>query len=294
MGTKMDFQHFAPQIDKISKATPSQMASNALWNVVRDNFSISTWMAIGAVLQGLLVLFARPTLAIAPSVLVLLYRFSHTMLMHYGFVRNTQMEDAIMGKYTVQIPDKDGKQPSEPSETGMAIIMLGMRNNSALGMFGSGARDAFLTFGEMLKDLENDPDSGFLGMCGYRAANERATSNGSMSVLYFRSVEDINRFAHAPLHRKAWDWFVELSKTHKHLSIMHEVYSAPKKNWENIFINYHLTGIVGKILKPVIINGKEYTPIANAQRGPLSTHNGRIGNSRSGADDKDYLMNAQE
>lgn len=64
-----------------------------------------------------------------------------------------------------------------------------------------------------------------------------------MSVLYFRSVEDINRFAHAPLHREVWDWFVELSKTHKHLSIMHEVYSSPKKNWENIFINYHLTGI---------------------------------------------------
>ncbi|PKK44103.1 hypothetical protein CI102_11672 [Trichoderma harzianum] len=293
MTTKMDFQHFAPHIDKIPKVTPRQIASTALWNTVRDNFSISTWMAIGATLQGLLVLFARPTFAIAPAALVLLYRFSHTMLMHYGFIRNTQMEDVIMGKYTVQIPDKDGKPPSEPSETGMAVIMLGMRNNSALGMFGSGALDASLKFQAMLKDLENDPDSGFLGMCGYRAANERPTANGFMSVLYFRSVEDINRFAHAPLHREVWDWFVELSKTHKHLSIMHEVYSAPKKNWENIFINYHLTGI-GKILKPVILNGKEYTPIANAQRGPLSTHKGRTGNSRSGADEKEYLIDVEE
>lgn len=128
----MDFQHFAPQIDKIPKVTPRQIASTALWNTVRDNFSISTWMAIGATLQGLLVLFARPTFAIAPATLILLYRFSHTMLMHYGFIRNTQMEDVIMGKYTVQIPDKDGKPPSEPSGTGMAVIMLGFRNNSCV------------------------------------------------------------------------------------------------------------------------------------------------------------------
>ncbi|KAM6483564.1 hypothetical protein HDV62DRAFT_389749 [Trichoderma sp. SZMC 28011] len=293
MTTKMDFQHFAPQIDRIPKVSPKQIASTALWNTVRDNFSISTWMAIGAALQGLLVLFARPTFAVAPAALVLLYRFSHTMLMHYGFIRNTQMEDVIMGKYTVQIPDKDGKPPSEPSGTGIAVIMLGFRNNSALGMFGAGGLETSLKFRAMLKDLENDPDSGFLGMCGYKAANERPTANGIMSVLYFRSVEDINRFAHAPLHREAWDWFVELSKTHKHLSIMHEVYSSPKKNWENIFINYNLTGI-GKILKPVIINGKEYTPIANAQRGPLSTHKGRTGTSRSGADEKEYLINAEE
>lgn len=52
--------------------------------------------------------------------------------------------------------------------------------------------------------------------------------------------------------------------------------------------------LVGKILKPVIINGKEYTPIANAQRGPLSTHKGRTGTSRSGADEKEYLINAEE
>ncbi|KAL7952204.1 hypothetical protein V8C34DRAFT_299865 [Trichoderma compactum] len=293
MATKMDFQHFAPQIDRIPKVTPRQMASTALWNTVRDNFAISTWMAIGAALQSLLVLFARPTFAIAPAVLVLLYRFSHTMLMHYGIIRNTQMEDVMMGKYTVQIPDKDGKPPSEPSGTGMAVIMLGMRNNSALGMFGPGGRDTFLKFRAMLKDLENDPNSGFLGMCGYRAANERATANGFLSVLYFRSIEDIDRFAHAPLHREVWDWFVELTKTHMHLSIMHEVYSAPKKNWENIFINYHLTGI-GRILKPVIINGKEYTPIANAQRGPLSTHKGRTGSWRSSAEEKEYLINANE
>lgn len=54
------------------------------------------------------------------------------MLVHYGFLRNTQMEDVLMGKYTVQIPDKDGNPPSEPSEQSVAVIMLGVRNNQCV------------------------------------------------------------------------------------------------------------------------------------------------------------------
>ncbi|EHK25746.1 uncharacterized protein TRIVIDRAFT_219507 [Trichoderma virens Gv29-8] len=293
MAAKMDFQHYAPQIDRIHKATPKETASIAFWNTVRENFTISTWMAMGAVLQGLLVLFARPTFAVAPAALLLLYRFSHTMLMHYGVIRNTQMADVISGKYTVQIPDKDGNPPSEPSGTDVAVIMLGLRNNHALGMFGTGGRETFLRFKAMFQELEDNKDSGFLGSSWYRSANERLTGNGFMTVCYFRSVEDIDRFAHGPLHRDTWDWFNNLVKTHPHLSIMHEVYTARKKNWENIFINYHLTGI-GKILKPVIVNGKEYTPIANAQRGPLSTHKGRIGKSGSIINEKEYLIDAEE
>ncbi|KAL7933185.1 hypothetical protein V8C35DRAFT_305125 [Trichoderma chlorosporum] len=292
MDTKMDFQYYAPQIDKLPITTTEQAISIAFWNGIRENFTISTWLAIGAVLQGFLVLFARPTFAVAPAALLLIYRFSHTMLMQYGFIRNTQMEDVIMGKYTVQIPDKDGKPPSEPSGTGMAVIMLGMRNNHALGMFGPGGRELSARFMVMLQQLRNDKDSGFLGASSYRSSNERLTSNTIMTTVYFRTVEDIDRFAHGPLHRETWDWFAGLTKSHPHLSIMHEVYSSPKKNWENIFLNYHRTA-VGKILQPVIINGKEYAPIANASRGQLSTHKGRIGKPASITDEKIYYINSE-
>lgn len=68
-------------------------------------------------------------------------------------------------------------------------------------------------------------------------------ANGLMTCCYFRTVEDIHRFAHAPFHREAWDWWNKITATHPHLSIMHEVYDAPAKGWENIFVNYHRTGI---------------------------------------------------
>jgi len=68
-----------------------------------------------------------------------------------------------------------------------------------------------------------------------------------MIICYFRSMKDLHEYAHSPLHRRAWDFWNQLTKTHPHLSIMHEVYEAPKKNWENIFINNHQTGL-GKFL----------------------------------------------
>lgn len=68
-------------------------------------------------------------------------------------------------------------------------------------------------------------------------------ANGIATCCYFRSVEDIHRFAHSPLHREAWDWWNSITATHPHLSIMHELYSAPAKGWENIYVNYHRTGV---------------------------------------------------
>lgn len=53
----------------------------------------------------------------------------------------------------------------------------------------------------------------------------------------------MHRYAHSPLHREAWNWWNSITRTHPHLSISHEVYHAPKGCWENIYVNYHLTGI---------------------------------------------------
>ena len=44
--------------------------------------------------------------------------------------------------------------------------------------------------------------------------------------------------------------------------------------------------------RPVVINGQEYTPIANAAKGPLSTHKGRLGKPGQGDLEKEYLAHA--
>ncbi len=64
-----------------------------------------------------------------------------------------------------------------------------------------------------------------------------------MVVAYFRSIADAHAYAHGPLHRKAWDWWNSITKTHPHLSIMHELYEAPKGRWENIYVNNQFHGL---------------------------------------------------
>lgn len=82
-----------------------------------------------------------------------------------------------------------------------------------------------------------------LGTTSWLGTGERSTANQVMYATYFRTLEDVHAYAHSPLHREAWEWWNQITKSHPHLSIMHEVYQAPKNHWENIFINNHLTGI---------------------------------------------------
>lgn len=97
--------------------------------MIRDCFTISTWLSIGAVIQGLLVYFVRPTYAVAPAALILLYKLSRTTLQSFGLLRNPYMDDVIMGKFSAQHGDAAGNAPTEGSQNQIAIIQLASRSN---------------------------------------------------------------------------------------------------------------------------------------------------------------------
>jgi hypothetical protein len=82
-----------------------------------------------------------------------------------------------------------------------------------------------------------------LGASSWTASAQRTRSNEIMTVLYFRTNEGLHSFAHSESHRKGWDWWNKTYKQHPHIGIMHEVYEVPKGHWENIYVNYHPTGI---------------------------------------------------
>lgn len=39
------------------------------------------------------------------------------------------------------------------------------------------------------------------------------------------------------------EWWNSITKAYPYLSIMHELYHAPRGHWENIYANNHLTGL---------------------------------------------------
>lgn len=98
----------------------------------------------------------------------------------------------------------------------------------------------------MLKELEARPDSGFLGHTGL----------GSVIVQYWRSVDDVQRFARDPdmTHWPAWRAFNRRSaRSRGDVGIWHELYRVRAGDYEAVYIGmppYGL-GAVGR-LRPAV------------------------------------------
>jgi hypothetical protein len=123
-----------------------------------------------------------------------------------------------------------------------------------------------------------------MGMSNWVACGERSTNNESATISYWRSVEDIHRWALSPDHREAWNWWNDNYDRLKHVGIMHEIYQVPKSGgWEAIYANYAPTGLAATT-KAVTIKGDDgreeklwVNPIVDARRGVYRTSHGRMG-----------------
>jgi len=97
--------------------------------VIRDNFDLYTWLAFGCVLQALISFALPPRYALLPVAAYLSHRLLYTILACLGLARYAQMDHVLPGKYTAQIPGRDGTPAQSPSEHDIAILILAARSN---------------------------------------------------------------------------------------------------------------------------------------------------------------------
>lgn len=99
---------------------------------------------------------------------------------------------------------------------------------------------ASLEAGRMFRRLEADPDSGFLG---YLPAYMGLRSGAA--IQYWRSLEDIRRFAHDPdgPHVPAWRWYNEEGGTDGGLGFWAELYVVKDGSFETFYRNVPPTGL---------------------------------------------------
>ena len=277
-----------------SDKRPPKSDSAALESIIRDNFTISTWLCFGAVAQGLLFL-AIGRLALTPAVALLLYRALEAYAQSIGWKHNETMDGIINKKFSTVFPDELGQFGNQPSNQDVVVFLVGTRFNHPLGMFAPGAQEETAYFTSMIKDLEEHghDDFGFLGSTSWLNMGDRKTSSEIMEVMYFRTTEGLHKFAHSEIHRKAWDWWNKTVKEHPHLSIWHETYQVPAGNWESIYVNSHVSGINSTAHKFTDEKtGQEAwaRPIVDASKGVLKTGAGRM--ARSKGDDHDKFFSA--
>lgn len=208
-------------------------------NLVRDNFTISTWLLMGASLQcGLIACFGAKVWTIGLPVLVLGLRCIQTILQATGVLKNPYIYGVIPGRTTCHFPGKEGAYEGAPSNRPLAVLLISARSNHPMGILGPGSKEAGDFFEDCVKWLEEDADGrGFMSMTRWLNAGDRTTSNELLAIGYFRSVEDIHALAHHAVHRGPWKWWNESEKKLDHVSLTHEIFSCDAGNWETIYLN---------------------------------------------------------
>ncbi|KAJ5925362.1 hypothetical protein N7454_008001 [Penicillium verhagenii] len=266
-------------------------------NIFKDQFSLTTWLLLGAVTQGLAVMLFPASYAILPAFIILSYRVIDGLLMTVGLKRNRYMDNVIMGKFTGQIPNSEGIYSSEPADENIVAFQLISRSNHPLGLLAPGAREVAALAQNMYAQLAKERETyGFLGSKFMIGADELSAGNHMITMMYFRNLEGIHRFAHGPIHTDTWNWWNAKGKHYGYVTIAHELYSSPKNQWENIYINAQLTGLPGTLVKvkKLDADGKEdefeyVNPVIDARKGKLARQFGRVNRSYENNDSKvDY------
>ena len=89
----------------------------------------------------------------------------------------------------------------------------------------------------MFRDVNNNAEEfGFLGQSSYHST-DHLTKPRMMTLMYFKSLEYLHKFAHGKVHREGWDWWNSNLDKVNEITIAHEAYLVPAGKWETIYDN---------------------------------------------------------
>ncbi|QDS72365.1 hypothetical protein FKW77_008229 [Venturia effusa] len=269
----------------------SKQHKNYLAIVLKDQMTLSSWLAIGACFNSLLLLAIGRIALLLPFLLVT-FRIGDAVLQTYGFKKNPLMDGGILSKYSAQFPNQDGTFGPKPASEQIVVFLIGARSNHPMGALAPGFKRLGDFFDSMIRDVEAHAEEyTYLGSSDWIANAERSTGNEIMTVIYFKTSEGLHNYAHGELHRQGWNWWNKNLARFNHLSIWHEVYVAPKGHWENIYINTRPL-LMGATAFPVKTEAgtKWVSPVVDASRGVLKSSRGRM----TLGDGTDYEMYAPD
>ncbi|KAH8728468.1 hypothetical protein GQ44DRAFT_724463 [Phaeosphaeriaceae sp. PMI808] len=271
------FKHFAQRPTTATVKNPLI----PFHSLIRDQFPITTWLLIGALLQGVShVLLPYPNIALLlPALLVLTYKAGKTLLILASILPNPSMSNVIQYRTTPSFPSRETGAQDNGSARRMCAILLSVVSHHPLGMLAPGYREVGRRFDEMMLEVsESATIHGFLGASGWMGAHERTAGNEFATIMYFENEECVHAYAHGEMHTRTMKWWRETEKEHGHVGIMHEVFACPEKGWEGVYLNYFPTGLGATSMEVTGPEGeKEWVnPLVKA-KGKLVYSKGRMG-----------------
>ena len=121
------------------------------------------------------------------------------------------------------------------NSTDFVLFRIGMRFNGLRGFV-----PAFKTFARMPKMLAEQQSNPAIGMLW----SSTSLSWPVISITQFwRSFEELERYAHAETHTDSWKWFNQLGGDNEGTGIYHETYRISAGTYEAIYANMPLYGL---------------------------------------------------
>lgn len=132
-----------------------------------------------------------------------------------------------------------------------AVFIIGMRINNFFAL--RKWLPAVRAMGPMLKELYRHPEKGFLG------AEYYFSPRGPMIIQYWRSFEDLEKFARDPddPHMPAWQRFNRKARQSGGVGIWHETYIIEPGNFEAIYANMPPFGLAKATERVPAIGARE-------------------------------------
>ncbi|KAF2821383.1 hypothetical protein CC86DRAFT_459045 [Ophiobolus disseminans] len=231
------------------------------------DYTVSTWLTLGALLQCILVALLPRNVALLPPIAIFMVRFIRGYLIAKGALPNPVTKEVTHGRQTWQIPSADGTVATTGSRESIVVLVLSASFSHPNGRYSPGSKTMNDYFVAMWLDAqENREKYGYLGNTPALYTQDDGTrqdTKGSTAVYlsYWKSLEGLHRFAHAGPHMKGQLWWENGAMNNfPHLGVSHEVYEVPAGNWENVYHNFRPFGITNTEYPVPVINeesGKE-------------------------------------
>jgi len=214
------------------------------------DYTISTWLTLGAILQCIVVAILPRSIAVVLPVAILMYRFICGYLIAKGTLPNPITKEVTHGRQTWQIPSADGTLTTTGSKESIVVLVLSVSWSHPNGRYSPGSKVIGGYFSNMWLDANQNRESyGFLGNTPSLSTQDdgmRQDSKGTTAVYlsYWKTLEGLHKFAHASPHMKGQLWWENGAMDEfPHMGIAHEVYEVPPGNWENVYHNFRPFGI---------------------------------------------------
>lgn len=243
-------------------------------------------LVLGSVAQGLLSLALPARWAVVPLV-------GYLVISGLSLLLNTTATtsrlttprlplNVVPGRTAAQLPQRDGSFLAAPAEDQLVVFHIGAQFNHPLGPLCPGGKATGERFDRLVADLRRRRDElGVLSVSAWTGVVDGSFSTNT--IIYFRDVQSLHRFANEDMHREAWDWFA--AQRFPHLGVFHETFLVPRKSYECVYLNCKplLMGNAASLARDDKTGEERWVnALVSADTPALKTQYSRMGRDRNG------------